>query len=228
MVLRIAVSLVLIAGIHNCAAQSTGRIAGSVQTTDGTPVPQAVISINIRSGSTPFSTLVPVNRDGAFTATGLPPGTFAVCPQAPGTALLSPCTWGSVEPTVTVAAGQSVTMTPFRLATGVDLFLRVEDPGSVRATLEGKSPGAQVSTGIRTPRGFVVPLLDSRVDASGHDHHLFVPAAIALELRVFSNAFALTDEKGAAVDKTKGLVIPLNIPAGTQQEKHTISIVGRN
>src|ERR1017187_7041399 len=114
------------------ALQTTGRIAGSLQSADGAPLANAVIAINLRPAASAssfqsFNTMVTTGSDGTFSVGGVPNGKFAVCPTAPKTALLPPCMWGS-EIVATVANGQAVIMPAIKLKPGVDFYVRVNDP----------------------------------------------------------------------------------------------------
>jgi len=129
----LSVAILLLQNLEIVAAQTpTGSITGSVQTTDGKPLPNVEVFIGYRR-SRPGETPIPFNivtktaSDGTFTVPNVPDGKFAVCPSAGRPNLLPPCAWGA-EPLVTVTSGQPANMTPIRLQPGSDLYVRVNDP----------------------------------------------------------------------------------------------------
>ncbi|HVT44407.1 MAG TPA: carboxypeptidase-like regulatory domain-containing protein, partial [Thermoanaerobaculia bacterium] len=56
-------------------AQGSGTISGTVVASDGPILPG--VTIEVRNVATGTRRLVVTNRSGAFTITGLPPGTYA-------------------------------------------------------------------------------------------------------------------------------------------------------
>lgn len=210
------------------AATATGQIKGSIETTSGQPVPGATVSILVRpSGSTAsfqqFNTRVTTGADGTFTVAGVPQGKFAVCVNARSTNLLDPCVWES-EPTVTLAEGQSLSMAPIQLQSGVDLYVRVNDPNASLASTEGKVPGASLMVGVRTPNGIITPIPKTASDAAGADHHLPVPPDTDLLFVAYSKTFKMTDITGAPIDQQAGLAKPIRISAFQAQLKEVITI----
>ena len=208
----------------------TGRISGVVQTSAGKPLGQArvLVSLMYAKGDTGFKPLLTgavTAADGTFTVTGLGAGKYSVCPEMPSDAkLLPPCNWGA-PPTVTLTAGQTVTMAAVQLKAGEDLYLKVLDPGGTRAGNEGKVPGLSLFTAVGSPTGMTIPIPRTGTSAAGFDHHLWVPGDTDLKLMVHGGGFTLKDEKGTAVDG-KGIVQTIRIPTGKGQEQHTVTVTG--
>lgn len=62
---------------------NTGRIAGTIQTTDGKPLANAVVAVRVRPAKLgasfgPFDTKVSTTADRTFLVTGVPQGTYSV------------------------------------------------------------------------------------------------------------------------------------------------------
>jgi hypothetical protein len=225
----LAFALFLLETPNFLAAQTpTGSITGSVQTTDGKPVPNVEVFIGYRRSRMgeppiPFNIITKTASDGAFTVPNVPDGKFAVCPSAGRPNLLPPCTWGA-EPLVTVTNGQPANMTAIQLQPGSDLYVRVNDPNRSRAKAEGVTPGAGLMLAVRTPLGVTVPIPMSGIDGQGADHHIAVPADTDLVLLAFSASYSMTDANGVAINQQAGYSLPFKIPSGVQQLRESIAI----
>lgn len=207
-----------------------GQINGSVQTTDGKPVGLVSVIINIRpsgAGTQRFSTIVSTAANGTFSATGIPGGTFVICPQAPND-LLAPCTWEATWPSVTLTQGQTIAIPPIQLKKGVHLSIRVDDPTGKRASTEGTVPGTSLYVEIGGPNGLAIPTPVIKADGKGHDHDIVIPFDTNLQLRVYSKVLAITDGKGAVVDKNNGVTVPIQVPSGTTPAKLSFTVTGVN
>jgi hypothetical protein len=210
------------------SAVGSGTITGTVITSDGKPVSKATVSIAFRQTNAgdplvPFSALATTAADGTFKVANVPNGKYAVCPNAPRTALLPPCMWGS-EPVVTVTNGGTVAEAPITMSTGADLYVRVDDPNGRRAATEVVVPGAGMMIAVTSSHGAAVPVPRTAVDNNGADYHLFVPMATKLTLIISSATYSLTNSVGAAISKQGGYTLPFTIPVGTQQFKQEIAI----
>src|SRR5713226_5074984 len=87
-------------------------------------------------------------------------------------------------------------------------------------------PGASLSVLVAGSDILPVPVSVIKVDGKGRDHDIVIPFDTNLQLRVHSKVFAIADEKGAAVDKTNGAVVPIQIPSGTTPVKILFRITG--
>jgi hypothetical protein len=209
-------------------ATPTGSISGSVQTVDGKPVGKAIVAIVVRPSlasppSAPFNTAVLTAADGGFRVTGVPNGTYAVCPYLPNSNLVAPCYWGK-EPTVTLSKGEAATVPAIPLPQGADLYIRVNDLNGTRAAVEGKTPGASLLLTVRTVDGRHIMIPQSASGQQGFDHHLTVPVGKDLLVMAYSKTYTMTDQSGKAIDKNSGLKLTINIPQGQAQHKETIEI----
>lgn len=211
-----------------CQSSPTGQIFGSIQTADGKPVAQAMVAIYARPTENrapyqAFAATVPTDKDGTFSAGGVPDGTYALCPESAGSTLLEPCRWGN-ELRVTVSGGQTVKAAPIRLIEGADLFVRVDDPKGTRAGAEGKVPGAALLLTVRGPNGVALNIPMTAKDKGGFDHHILVPPGTDLVMGASSDYYLLADSVGVAVSKLKGLSVAIHIPANVKEHKQVLSI----
>ncbi len=199
------------------AQTGNGQIAGTVNTTDGKSVPNAIVMLNVLPGveGTPYHAQGQTGGDGTFSFTQVPAGKYQVCPQAPNTDLLAPCSW-TTSPTVTVNAGQTVQMPAIQMQHGVLFLVRVNDAAGVAASTKAIGKSAALEIGIRASSTMVqpVPLLAS--DANGYDYGCYVPASTALQLSVSSSAFSLADASAQSINPKNGGVYTVQVPSSGQ------------
>ena len=206
-----------------------GLVLGTVVTPDNLPVARASVQVQSleNSGAAPFRASVFTQPDGSFVVPGVPPGSHRVCVQAPGTALLNPCTWSAAPPAITVSARQAASVGTIRLETGYLVKVRLLDAARLLEATEGRVPGAQVQIGVWTPNGFFIPMRIRTRDATSRDLELPVPFGAPFELSVQSSFFDLADENNARVDPVRGARVPLQVAAGTPATVRAFAITGR-
>src|SRR5580698_4466576 len=113
------------------AQSGSGTVSGIIQSIDGSPVSGAIVVLNIAAGANvkPFNVRTTTATTGIYTFSQVPAGTFQVCPQVKNSDLLPPCTWQAKQPTITVATGQSLQAPTILMNHGVQLKVRINDPG---------------------------------------------------------------------------------------------------
>jgi hypothetical protein len=198
-------------------AQDTGKITGLVQgALDGKPVPGAWVTLLSVPGVgvKPYNAQTTTASDGTFVFTQVPAGTFQVCPQAPNSALLAPCSWQPPPPQVKVTTGQSVQMPAIQMTRGILLLVRIDDPTGVRAANDQAGSGVHLQVGVRTPATMVQEVPVMAKDSKGYDQGIYVPADTPLEISVFSSSLVLADGSGAAVSQKNGGVFPIQVSSG--------------
>lgn len=208
-------------------ATAAGRITGTIKLANGRPASSAPVAINVRPVAVgvpfpPFHAKVVTDASGNFGLSGVPPATYAICPQPPDASSMAPCSWG-IETRATVTAGQTTAVPPIQLQNGALLSVRVNDPKGTRASQEGKVPGASLLLVVKAPNGAMIPIPQTGQDPSGFDHQLTVPTDTDLVIIAHSSAFALADSAGKAVAGTNFLV-PVRIPANAPQHREVIQI----
>jgi hypothetical protein len=164
-VLSIAVLFVCAADRGNA---QTGTIRGRVEGDDGLPLSGAtVLYNNVReytrdSMGHRIATGVAINsgartaRNGSFTISGLPAGSYYLCAFGTQANHLSSCEWGQGSLLVQLSAAQVFTDAVLRVSEGSLLVLRVSDPnGRIQDTaasppLNGRLPlaGGNFKVGI--------------------------------------------------------------------------------
>jgi hypothetical protein len=216
-------TLTLLSQTHSPA----GTITGSVYGPDQKPLAGAIVFIQSRPGpvnpATPVNSTALTRSDGFFILSGVPDGTYSVCPLAPNNNLLPPCSW-SPETRVIVKNGNTVEAPPIGFETAVDFHVRVNDPKGVMASAVGKAPGAALFLAVRSPNGRVVPIPMTARDQGGADHHLAVPAGKDLKFIAVSNALSMTNSLGQDVSKPAGSSNSVNVPPGQTKHDEVINI----
>jgi hypothetical protein len=209
----------------------TGSIAGTVQAADGKGVSKIPVAIRVRPAAagtkfTTFNADVSTDKDGGFTVSGVPDGTYAVCPLPAAGNLLPACDWGA-EPTVSVANGKAATMKPIVLQAGADLWVHVDDPQGKRSSTEGKVPGAVLFLRVHPAGGRAISIPLTSSSGNGFEHHVLVPPATDLVMNAYSNSYTISNSAGTIstpATSSRGYSITFNIPTGTAQHKETISV----
>ena len=207
---------------------SNGQIQGAIVSPDGQPVSRASVTAQLQQspGTAPFRAGGFTETDGSFVVSGVPPGVYRVCIQAPGTRLLNPCTWSS-PPSVTVEVGQTVVLGKLQLETGYLIQVRLGDAGRLLQSDEGRVPGARVQFGVWTPNGFFLPMRVRTRSAASRELELPVPFGASVELSARSRFYDLTDENNTQVDANQGARIPIQAAPDTPPRIHTFHLTGR-
>jgi len=208
--------MMLVVGAPTLLAQTgSGSISGKVLTEDGSPVANVQVTASLALPGTttaPASPLGPratvlgpraaradTAQDGSFQLSGLPAGSVVLCAATRTFGLLDPCHWAAQPPTITLAAGQSVTGFKLTLAAGSLLQVRLDDQGKLlKKQAQGHLPLVMFSvvTPQRVP--FTVPLVNE--DDKGRNYQMAVPYDTAMTLAVISPDLELADDRGASLD----------------------------
>ncbi|MBL8239296.1 MAG: hypothetical protein JNM66_17860 [Bryobacterales bacterium] len=169
---------------------------------------------------------MPLNADGGFRFTGLPPGDFFACVRATKGLWLDPCEWDDQLPVASLSPGKSTAEIKIILKAGVFAQVRVVDPDRLLSQHESKTPGASLLMLIETDRHLLrmVPVVST--DSEGRTHRLIVPYEKPLRLIIQSAFFKVADSAGVAVRDTEATAVSFTARKGSGLPSFSIQITG--
>ena len=211
---------------------SVGSIQGAAIADTGKPVSGAWITATGTGSGAVARRSTHSARDGSFVLSNLPPGTYQLCVDAPGTSLLDPCRWAPAPVTVTLSAGQVPVTRQIQVATGSMVHVRVNDPNKrLGAALSqgpgqasGQGSGAPVQLSVQALRGIVCPLVMNARDGAGRNYQLAVPLNVALQLSVAGNGVQLEDEQRTAIPAQGAVKDFLQSAADPHHKTHVFTV----
>src|SRR5262249_6908709 len=103
-----------------------GSIAGTLSDSNGLPGAGAYVT-GLRALLSAASGGAGAGANGAFLVSGLPAGTYAMCVQLAGSALLDPCEWEAKPVTATVVGGQPTRGFQLAVKRGAVIPIRLND-----------------------------------------------------------------------------------------------------
>ena len=150
-------SLVVSAAPGQYGPPVAGTITGVLKGEDGSAIAGATIYLHLTPPSvsripppkTSWSAVT--TTGGAFQLSGLPPGTYTLCPRVLNSTWLSPCEWGLPTPAATISSSAPHATTTITLKRGAPVPVRVDDVGQLLAQNEGKTAGAGLLLGVSSP-----------------------------------------------------------------------------
>jgi len=210
----------------------SGAVSGILKGEDGTLIAGGAILLHLTRP--PTSKFVQQRTDwsaataagGVFQFTGLPEGTYTVCPHVRNSTWLGPCEWNLPTPTATISrssANASVTIT---LKRGAAVPIRIDDAGQLLTRHEGRTPGAGLLLSVSGPGLFfrLVPLVSQ--DSNGRNYQIVIPFGTALTLVVHPSFYHVNNASGVALSQGRSTKIPLLVGAGQQVPPFTFTISG--
>ena len=222
------------AALVPCLAQQvdTGMITGTVSGDDGSPVVRAYVTLHLsftgsQSVRRSFQTQWGIysGPGGSFRFTGLRNGTYRLCVQAPGTAWLDPCEWGLPIPSVVLAGAERSPTIAISLRKGVEVPIRIDDPGQFLVRNEDSVPGAHLLVGVRTQASTFRPATLVSQDGTGRTLRVVIPFEKPAQVAVASSFFSMADGNGAPFSRP-GIGIPVSVPAGQKAAILRLSVTG--
>lgn len=189
------------------AAVTTGEVQGSVVDEAGRPVSNARVLINkALPASSPRPLAPPIitgpqvtarqaDASGRFQAGGLPPGQYVFCAQTTVQGLLDPCHWAATAPTLTVAAGQTITGVKITMANGAVVSIHLDDPKGLLKPVSGVTDfDCQFHAVTTKGHHYNAPITGASVN--GRDHAVTIPFGTALSIQVISPHLIVNDSSG--------------------------------
>ena len=203
-------------------AQGTASISGTMIGDDGATL-AGIVTIH-RMVPPLASGRVEAGKDGSFTISNLPAGTYAVCATVQGRRYMDPCAWSAAPTTVQVSAGQAVTGYQLTLNKGEPVQVRLNDPGSALAAVaQPNQTVPHVLLGFFTTRGLFEPLVETGKDATGHNLQGFIPPNTPVPLYVGGKGVQVADSTGKALDPN-GASITVSQPKGSNPLQVTLAV----
>jgi len=98
---------------------------------------------------------------GAFQFSGLPEGSYTLCPRVPNSTWLGPCEWNLPTPVAAISRLNPNAAVTITLKRGAAVPIRIDDAGQLMARHERKTPGAGLLLSVSGPGLFfrLVPLM---------------------------------------------------------------------
>lgn len=230
----IAVALIC---VSVCSSQqvpiSSARFVTGVLTgDDGTPIVGASVSLNRtqpnRLGRPQrIEWSATSGPGGAFRFDDVYEGQYRLCAQAPGTPWLDPCEW-DLKPIATSLSGSQRSVTVgMVMKMGAVIPIRIDDPGQLLLTHEGKTPGAHLLLAVSNDALVFHPALITSRDARGRDQQIVIPFDTPVKLVAFSSFFRLADSVGLQLARTEATRIPIMVPSGKKPDGIKLVVSGR-
>ncbi len=225
--------LFVIAATSGLAQQTVnGSVSGTVVGEDGTALVGAAIAIHL---TPPTPSRIPPQRadwsaqtvtGGTFDVSGLPEGTYTVCPRMPGSTWLNPCEWNFPTPIATITPSNANPRLTITLKRGAAVPVRIDDPGQLLPQNEGKKTGAGLLLSVSGPGLFfrLVPLVSQ--DSAGRNHQIVIPFNTQLTLVVHPSFYHVTNASNVALSQTMSTKTPLLVATGQQAPTFKFTITG--
>ena len=206
------------------------NLSGHVRDERHRPVQGALVTLSLSpppgARVKPFLSTAKTARDGTFAAS-VPQGTYRLCAQLPDSQLLDSCTWAAGPGTISTGGARTLALPPITLKRGYPLEVAVEDGGKVLTELASRGPAKPLLIGVRGGNGMFRPLTLRSKRGETQEFSLLVPRDTALELSVSSRDVTLADDKGAALDASKGAKTGVKISGARTQRRFTFRVTGR-
>jgi hypothetical protein len=213
------------------AQTQTGAVHGIVMSDDGQPIMNATVlytripvlqprpfgqgPYDLAPGETIVNNSTETDGTGHFDVGGLPTGSYLICAEASGQALLNPCKWsGSYSVTIAAGAREALSIVMKR---GVLLKVHIDDPQGL-LLIGAASPldFPHLIVGVIFGEGGFLAAETANVIAGGRDFQMPIPAGVPLRLWLQSGHVTLADANSAPVDH-HGARIPFQAAPGMDE-----------
>jgi hypothetical protein len=207
----------LAAALYAQTTQTTGAIQGSIADDSGTALSSVqAVAVNPALGGKSYSSAT--NSTGNFSLSGVAPGTYSICVQAPGSPHLDPCNWAKPVQ-VRVTAGETVAAGSVVAVKGTLLQVRVNDPGGLWQVGSGNP---DILLGVQLPAALFQPMRLASSDSAGKSFDVAIPAGTPVQITMYAPHFTIVDSNGIAPSAT----VAAQAPTGQATLQLTYTITG--
>jgi len=147
----------------------------------------------------PLEAMVVTDSQGAFSISGIPPGTYIACAEVSTPGLLDPCHWATSAPGVTVSAGQTVTGVTVTMARGAVLNVHIDDPQALLKPVPASQTDFDLQIHVITRKGIHYSSPVQTSNGAGRDHAVTIPFGTPVTLSVVSPHLVVNDQNGKPV-----------------------------
>jgi hypothetical protein len=170
----------------------------------------------------PVDGTVNTGPDGRFTLPPIPDGNYTVCAASSRPGFVPQCRWAAPTP-FTVSQGRAATLPDIRLAPGVEIHIRVNDPSQLAASVKNRPEPLIVGVLTNSNELHMAEVVSQ--DAAGHDRSITVPSATPLKLWLFSRTLKVTDNTDKSID-VKGYRLPFQAAANINRIDYLFKVTG--
>ena len=213
--------------VDTTALNGTAGLAGTVDGVAPGKADQVRVTAVRTEPATPLTVAsIGLAKDGSFTLTSLPPGTYRVCIQSTDGDVVDPCGWGLTAPSVTVAANQKLAAQKFSLTKGIRLKVRIDDPNGHLQQKSGEAFAPHVLVGVLPANGALLPMVPTFSNPAGVDYETVIPIGVAVKFTAFSKLVDLEDEARQPIP-ANGLFRDLPTTAAANPPSVRLTVRGR-
>jgi hypothetical protein len=210
-------------------AVAAATVSGKIVDDRNRPLAGATVWVHIRPGASerprPYSAWTRSGPDGGFRIAGVPAGDFVACAQLPGSPYVDGCFWEAPRKFVLTGSAR-LDVGTLRLRQGHQLRVRIDDPsGELQAARKARR-ATDLRLGVWTGNGSFYPLRLLYREPNREEYGAIVPYDAPLRLMVQARRSLLADERGAPIDHSRGLQVPLTIRPGKEPPALRLQVAG--
>ena len=186
-------------GLRAFGQPANGSIQGVILDDAGSPLRGAFVTAYRIQPIPSVSAQDSSSSSGSFNVQRLPAGTYRLCAQVAGGALLDPCQWSLKQTEVTLATGQISRNNTLQLRRGSRLWVRLNDPNRTLQTPNTRGVPPRVVMGVWSPASPFYPLRRVQTDSLGEDYEVTIPFDSPVRFSIVKSEVRMTDEAGNVV-----------------------------
>jgi hypothetical protein len=224
-----------VAVAQSSSAQGSAHINGKIVDASGKPIAAAKIQYqrlplvqkdshgrwHELPGEAHVTSAAPTDAVGAYAATLLPSGSYALCASAPG--YLASCAWGASH-RANVTTGQQLDFGTITLARAATVTIQLQDPLHLVPSVARIDP--LMALGVLDSDRNYHPARLVTSDSNGHTYQVDVPYGTPLSVWFHSLVYRVADGSGTALNSS-GTAIPFQAASGAAAPVFTIRVTGK-